>query len=776
MIAPSRGTRLACFVLIAASVVLVAQCRPALGDDLAVDFAGEVDSDGPLVIAPHADDDPRTVVVSNSLVPVYFIQRMPQTKAVVSVTLGDLGRESCSDQHPTARLWVSESSSHDFDSQANLGYTNAVELPPEPGRMTWTFDYLASGGTTLMLRAGHTYSFRIGITGCSSFRQTTWAPLQPKLESPSETCATGLPFGSASGYRTRRQWHDDLVSPGDGCVSSYNTDFLANGWPYLPDGWLVSVDSSIARISNTHAAPDPSAPCGDASWADAGITQLNVETMMGFEGGPGSYHHVQETDGICAWDNYYPPGQATRYAWSTSLPLRPEFDGAPRLPYVRLDTVDWDNTLLQAYAPALKFDSSEAFLPQAVDGLTSIRQTAPDCAGDATMLAHPNGEPYLDTTYATAKDSGCPGDDRLDLGNLRAEGTDYPYHDTTRAGNPLGVVSADDILNLRGSSGGTYQADSAAIFAEPGWARRTYGHAVMSPDGDLWLQYWFWYYYNNGNYPEQDDHEGDWEGIQLHFSNPLGTNPTPDHATYNEHDFHSRCDWDHVEKSENGHPVVYVSRGRHASYFNWLNMPSGAHPFFPDETDARPYTPSYQVTVEPITTYTPAWMRWPGRWGSSSGDLVGSGMSPRGPAFQSSWADPAEADASAETGNCGFALATAAKARVHRDLTAHSTSGDGPAPRITTSTTSHGTIRVHWSVPAGHRVPMRLLLATHAIKVLAPAVSTWTRIGATRRGVTELALPKVRGPYELVARFQWKGEGHLGAEAVKNVRPTSRRR
>lgn len=76
------------------------------------------------------------------------------------------------------------------------------------------------------------------------------------------------------------------------------------------------------------------------------------------------------------------------------------------------------------------------------------------------------------------------------------------------------------------------------------------------------IQYWFFYVYNNGI----NDHEGDWEMIQINFG---GTpdNIEPQSAGYSQHYSGERCEWSQVERVEN-RPVVYVGLGSHASYFD----------------------------------------------------------------------------------------------------------------------------------------------------------------------------------------------------------------
>jgi hypothetical protein len=106
-----------------------------------------------------------------------------------------------------------------------------------------------------------------------------------------------------------------------------------------------------------------------------------------------------------------------------------------------------------------------------------------------------------------------------------------------------------------------------------GRPRYTYYHRTVT-DGDfISLQYWFFYAYNDwaNGFGGFNDHEGDWEGIQLFFRRE-GSVPVepPSHISYLGH--HSRITkaWDHPDIQKDGpdatHPHVYVAAGSHASY------------------------------------------------------------------------------------------------------------------------------------------------------------------------------------------------------------------
>jgi len=71
------------------------------------------------------------------------------------------------------------------------------------------------------------------------------------------------------------------------------------------------------------------------------------------------------------------------------------------------------------------------------------------------------------------------------------------------------------------------------------------------------IQYWMFYVFNPG---ENNQHEGDWEMVQIILS---GSSPTS--VAYSQHYSGQQAVWDMVEKDGN-HFKVYVSRGSHANY------------------------------------------------------------------------------------------------------------------------------------------------------------------------------------------------------------------
>jgi hypothetical protein len=159
---------------------------------------------------------------------------------------------------------------------------------------------------------------------------------------------------------------------------------------------------------------------------------------------------------------------------------------------------------------------------------------------------------------------------------------------------------------------------------------RMYGRAVEA-NGRLWLQYWFWYFYNDYSLALGAGlHEGDWEMVQLRIHED-----EPDVAVYAQHTHGEERPWREVER-DGDHPVVYVARGSHAAYFE-----AGFHETdaWYDLADGKRDTP--ELALE-IVTEPPAWLLWPGRWGDTK-PLLPGGLhqpSPTAPCVHSQWRNP----------------------------------------------------------------------------------------------------------------------------------------
>lgn len=185
----------------------------------------------PLVIAPQSG-----AITGNHF--TYYdqklgvIQRMPSTKAIDSVTLGDIGQSpGCPQAANTGfSLSIRESATGHYAGSTVVASSSAQVLPMDPGKVTWSVPE-----TTLT--AGRTYWFDVtsGTNGCAgSYQQRTWDTEQPAggLEGGPGPCE---PITSTYGGNYYRVWHttgaDDWTCTSPGPPSSFD--------PSLPTGWLL---------------------------------------------------------------------------------------------------------------------------------------------------------------------------------------------------------------------------------------------------------------------------------------------------------------------------------------------------------------------------------------------------------------------------------------------------------------------------------------------------------------------------------------------------------
>jgi hypothetical protein len=259
--------------------------------------------------------------------------------------------------------------------------------------------------------------------------------------------------------------------------------------------------------------------------------------------------------------------------------------------------------LLSRHQPALRYDSMEQYF----------------CDSAAEWTDNPGNE-LLRADTATAAGAVVAQPPQLTLDFLGGE----RYADGTE-------VRADDRI---GDVGRGYREQYVALRAARSDLRnRMYGHAVEA-NGRLWLQYWFFYFYNDYNLALGIGlHEGDWEMVQLRMHDD-----EPDLAVYAQHRRAELRPWTGVEKvpDDPNRPVVYVARGSHASYFE-----PGYHQTeaWYDLADGKRSSP--RCALEIVGDDSPGWIAWPGVWGGTRARLGGIDQpSPRGPAAHDQWSDP----------------------------------------------------------------------------------------------------------------------------------------
>ena len=161
------------------------------------------------------------------------------------------------------------------------------------------------------------------------------------------------------------------------------------------------------------------------------------------------------------------------------------------------------------------------------------------------------------------------------------------------------------------SPGRGYRAKAEQFQDDPDYSSRVYGRAQAGSDGRIWLQYRWFYFFNDfrllGPWLPVGVHEGDWEMIQLRLD---ARGSIPDLALYTHHRAAQIRPWETVEKIAE-QAVVYVARGSHGCYFTSATRWTGA--WF-DHADG-------QVDRGPLTLeivddgHANDWMRWPGGLG-----------------------------------------------------------------------------------------------------------------------------------------------------------------
>jgi hypothetical protein len=245
---------------------------------------------------------------------------------------------------------------------------------------------------------------------------------------------------------------------------------------------------------------------------------------------------------------------------------------------------------------------------------------------------------------------------------------------------------ADATLELRGPDGSFERAEMppagvpvrgdgwrldhrCAAIAGPASTVQCYDPASQGPSvvygryeviaGTTVLSYWLFYEHNFWSHPALpfgaawQAHEGDWEVVHI----VLDDKRTPVEVAVSQHCTGQRRAWDDVPKAPGtDHPIVFVARGSHASYFT-----PGVHPFAPAcvPPQARPLNPvdvnvpgvslgPGTTAIELVHDQSPRWLRFPGTWGETqylAAPAFGIpptafGTSPVGPAFQDDWLDP----------------------------------------------------------------------------------------------------------------------------------------
>src|SRR5215218_4930778 len=253
--------------------------------------------------------------------------------------------------------------------------------------------------------------------------------------------------------------------------------------------------------------------------------------------------------------------------------------------------------LLRRFEPVIRFTKGEWFYPMDAEPYVdacSLWVRHPD--EDAVCVV-PSGELTLERLAQQPEDTAgavhylkipTPKEDE-ERGRRRARRSqkdpDWP-RETFRAGRGrlarVGYISrlADALFSLvllaRGRVPGGDVEGARVLYGRfmEEKERFKYHGRVVRQDGWIVLQYWLFYAFNDwrSNFFGANDHEGDWEKVMVFLSESESGEVHPEWTAYAAHeetgdDLRRRWDDPELEKSD-GHPVVYVCAGSHASRYS----------------------------------------------------------------------------------------------------------------------------------------------------------------------------------------------------------------
>ena len=142
-----------------------------------------------------------------------------------------------------------------------------------------------------------------------------------------------------------------------------------------------------------------------------------------------------------------------------------------------------------------------------------------------------------------------------------------------------------------------------------------YANVFKTSNENVIIQYWFFYIFNDGKH---NDHEGDWEIIQI----ILDENEIPIFTGYSQHYTGRARHWSKTIR-EGTHPIIYIAQDSHASYFD--NGNDGYHSpevdncgLTGDESTGNSikYYPQKDYSLELLNNQE--WLHFNGYWGEKT--------------------------------------------------------------------------------------------------------------------------------------------------------------
>ena len=331
-------------VVLAAAAVL-SSAAPA---SAATEVSGQHDAAPPLVIEPAPASNPitltRTQFVGETMM---FIQNMPVTKKIRTVTLGDLAYADGCTAPGRYAVVIREHTTPDPDSLSSPVVSSDIKpLPGTLGKVTWSLS------SPTLLSKGKTYSIRLSWgADCRDVKVRSWDHNLTTINSgPTNTCIAAPLMYYEDGTRVRlnakRMWHTTGVQDSAGCLTTLSFDpGIHGGWVLVHStngsDWVVAADKHPYWPAPGHTHQQ----CSDnALYSNAGLVELWWREI------------ADGTEVTCNWTQYRPP-VARRLVLQHPLDSRlhggrPAANDVPQARHDRLRSASREVSTPSAVSPA----------------------------------------------------------------------------------------------------------------------------------------------------------------------------------------------------------------------------------------------------------------------------------------------------------------------------------------------------------------------------------------------------------------------------------------
>jgi RHS repeat-associated protein len=427
---------------------------------------GATDTTVPLEISPSAAAQSGGFGVGPSG-PAFFIQNMPATRTVNTVTMGDFGlTDGCG--YDDVTLNVTQSNDGEYGEYSSGVGSSSASIPASPGRVTWHF-------SPMTLQAGKGYIFWFSSDGwgpCAEVAGTTWQHNSAQVNGGSGSCAVAE--DNLDGNTPDRYWHVQGQSdvPGSpSCPYGYSAwHQVADFDPSMPTGWLKVWAYSWYQ---PYVQLSPTWQLGPSSCASDGSEVAQPTSWTN----PGDGKTYQ----VCTYPQFAAPGQQVSDGWYY-VPALPTNGASPRDRYLQLSD-----------APTCSDVSASTQPGQA----TSVNLS---CTSDATETYHIVSGPQNGTissfdasagTLTYTPNSGYTGTDTFTYDASQPGGVSQP---ATTVSVSVNTPSCQDVtanttqdtstsvgFNCANAVGGSYQIVSAPVNGTLGAIDQSAGAVTYTP-------------------------------------------------------------------------------------------------------------------------------------------------------------------------------------------------------------------------------------------------------------------------------------------------------